>query len=203
MELALGCIRHFWYPALPGSTRSSWARGALATIIPSRQMRSEGERRTPDCAAKSAAAVPRGVLAAYRVPTAARPLRQRCPQRTGTRQQTNKTTTRTAVPGGTGLLVVATGRDRCNMQPGMLRAGGSAAVCARILSGMNAHTRTRTHTHTQHAHTRAQAHMHTRPHTPTLAPGHARTGAHTDARAPKQTRTWPTGWRTVGTGVPP
>ncbi len=43
-----------------------------------------------DCAAKSAAAVPRGVLAAYHVPTAARPLRQCCPQRTGTARQQTK-----------------------------------------------------------------------------------------------------------------
>ncbi len=81
-----------------------------------------------DCAAKSAAAVPRGVLAAYRVPTAARPLRQCCPQRTGTARQQTKPQPAPPCQVAPGLLVVATGRDRCNMQPGMLRAGGSAEV---------------------------------------------------------------------------
>jgi hypothetical protein len=49
------------------------------------------------------------------------------------RQQT-KPQPRAAVPGGAGLLAVATGRDRRNMQPGMLRAGGSAAVYVQELT---------------------------------------------------------------------
>ncbi len=47
------------------------------------------------------------------------------PEWRGNKQNHNP---RAAVPGGAGLLVVATGCDRCNMQPKMLRAGGSAAV---------------------------------------------------------------------------
>ena len=70
--------------------------------------------------------------------------RTACPQRRGRcgsavqsapewRGNKTKAQTRAAVAGGAGLLAVATGCDWCNMQPGMLRACGSAAVYAQEL----------------------------------------------------------------------
>jgi hypothetical protein len=121
-------------PGLVRMTNGQSCRAAAQCGAPPTCRRCAGKCTRSDCATKSAAAVPRGALAAYRVPTAARPPRQCCPQRTGMARQQTKPQPRAAVPGGAGLLAGATGRDRCNMQPGMLRAGGSKAVYAQELA---------------------------------------------------------------------
>ena len=79
--------------------------------------------------------------------------------------QTNKRARR--VPGGAGLLVVATSCGRCNMQHGLLRAAGSVAAQtskqkhARTHAHARRHARTDKRTHT-HAHARARTDTHSR-----------------------------------------
>jgi hypothetical protein len=179
-------------PGLVRMTDGQSCRAAAAvrrtTHVP--PMRRAGVLAVLDCAAKSAAAVR----------TAARPLRQCCPRRTGmARRQQTKPQPRAAMPGDAGLLAVATGCDWCNMQPKMLRGGrfgGSvrSRTHARILSGMNAHslTHARTHTHTQalaDAHTHTHTHTHTSTGRCTHTPTCARTQTRNRTRVHRRART--------------
>ncbi len=107
------------------------------------------------------------------------------PERRGNFNEQNHNP-RAAVLGGAGLLVVATVRDRCNMQHMMLRAGGSAAVYAQELA--HAYSQAWTHTHSRtHPHT--HTHTHTSTGRGTHPPTCARTQTRTRTRVHRRART--------------